>query len=237
MTSPRISVVVPSYNEAAILDSSVADVVDGLSADGIDFEVIVVENGSTDGTFALATSIAAERTQIRVERLRHADYGAALRHGLLCARGDVVVNFDADYYDLGFLRDAVKLIDAPGGPSIVVGSKRGPGAHDTRSPTRRLVTFVFSTLLRVVFGLRVSDTHGMKAMRRADVDRYARRCRFGRDLFDTELILRVERSGCTTAEIPVTVEERRPARTSIFRRVPRTLLGLAKLRMALWRER
>ena len=96
---------------------------------------------------------------------------------------------------------------------------------------------MFSTILRVVFGLQLSDTHGMKAMRRAAVEPYARRCRFGRDLFDTELVLRVERAGLATAEIPVRVEELRPARTSIIRRVPRTLVALVKLRIVLWRDR
>ena len=58
-------------------------------------------------------------------------------------------------------------------------------------------------------------------------------CRNGSDLFDTELVLRAERSGFAVAEIPVAVTELRPPRTSIVQRVPRTLLGLAKLRHAL----
>jgi len=92
---------------------------------------------------------------------------------------------------------------------------------------------VFATLLRVLFGVRVSDTHGMKVMRRLDVEPFARASTFGRDLFDTELIVRVERAGLPTAEIPVAVRELRPARTSIVRRVPRTLAGLARLAFAL----
>ena len=61
-------------------------------------------------------------------------------------------------------------------------------------------------------------------------------CRFGEDLFDTELVLRAERAGLATAEIPVKVVERRPARSTMCTRVPRTLRGLARLRIALWRE-
>jgi hypothetical protein len=99
-----------------------------------------------------------------------------------------------------------------------------------------MVTATFSLLLRVAFGLRVSDTHGMKALRRAAVEPIARRCRFGTDLFDTELVLRAERVGLAIAELPVAVEERRPSRTPIWRRVPRTLAGLARLRLTLWRE-
>lgn len=237
MSTLDLSVVMPAFNEGEILESSVDEVVQGLSARDLRFEVVVVENGSSDDTLALARKLEKQHPEVRAESLPDADYGAALRHGLLNARGDVVVNFDADYYDLDFLDTAVGLVSPVDGPAVVVGSKRAPGAHDTRALPRRLITAVFSTLLRVLFGLRVSDTHGMKAMRREAVEPMARACRFGRDLFDTELVLRVERAGLRTAEIPVVVEERRPARSSILRRVPRTVLGLVRLRIALWQAR
>jgi glycosyltransferase involved in cell wall biosynthesis len=234
--TPRVSVVMPAYNEAEIIDSSVRTVVDGLRARGTQFEVLVVENGSTDGTLAIATGLAGDLAEVRVEHRDEADYGRALQAGLLAAVGDAVVNFDTDYFDLDFLDAAVAQVLAPDGPAIVVGSKRAAGATDERDPLRKLATRVFSTILRVVFGLRVSDTHGVKAMRRAAVEPYARICKFGQDLFDTELILRIERAGLRTAEIPVEVRELRPARSSFLSRVPRTLRGLCKLRWALWRE-
>ncbi len=159
-----------------------------------------------------------------------------MRSGLLDSAGDAVVNFDTDYFDLDFLDAAVAQVLSDGGPAIVVGSKRGEGSTDSRVPLRKFATIVFSTILRVVFGLKVSDTHGIKAMRRAAVEPYARICTFGQDLFDTELILRVERAGLRTAEIPVDVREIRPARSSFLSRVPRTLRGLWKLRGALTKE-
>ncbi len=236
MSAPRVSVVMPAYNEAEILASSVTSVVTGLRARGETFELLVVENGSTDGTFALARQLAADMPELRVEHRDQADYGRALRSGLLDARGEAVVNFDTDYFDLDFLDAAVGQVLADGGPAIVVGSKRGAGASDNRDPIRKLATMVFSTILRVVFSLRVSDTHGIKAMRRAAVEPYAQICTFGQDLFDTELILRVERAGLRTAEIPVEVRELRQARSTFISRVPRTLRGLWKLRWALWKE-
>jgi glycosyltransferase involved in cell wall biosynthesis len=226
----------PAFNEAEILTTSVQSVAEGLRARNETFEIIVVENGSTDGTLELAKQLATEVPELVVEHRDEADYGRALRHGLLVATGDAVVNFDADFFDLDFLEGAVARVLAPDGPAIVVGSKRGAGATDTRSPLRKLATWTFSTILRVVFGLGVSDTHGVKAMRRAAVRADAERCFSGQDLFDTELILRVERAGLETAEIPVVVRELRPARSSFLSRIPRTLLGLCKLRWALWRE-
>ena len=236
MSALRVSVVMPAFNEAEILGTSVKSVVDGLRARGERFELVVVENGSTDGTLTIAEQLGNEFPEVRVDHRDEADYGRALRAGLLDARGDAVVNFDTDYFDLDFLEAAVDQVLADGGAAIVVGSKRAEGATDTRDPIRKLATTVFSTILRVVFGLRVSDTHGIKAMRRAAVEPYARVCTFGQDLFDTELILRVERAGLHTAEIPVDVRELRPARSSFLSRVPRTLRGLCRLRWALWKE-
>ena len=82
----------------------------------------------------------------------------------------------------------------------------------------------------------MSDTHGMKAMRRTTVEPIVRRCRNGTDLFDTELVLRADRAGLEVAELPVTVEERRPSRTPIAWRILRTMVGLVRLRLQLWRE-
>lgn len=225
----------PAHNEAALLDSSVREVVAGLRARDEAFEVVVVENGSQDETPALAGALAAELDPVRVERLPRADYGRALRTGLLAARGDVVVSFDVDYTDLGFLDASLHRLDAASPPAIIVGSKRAPGAHDQRSKLRRLVTWAFALVLRVGFGLRVSDTHGMKALARTKVLPVAEACRSDGELFDTELVLRTERAGLGVEELPVTVIERRPSRTSITRRALRTLVGLVRLRVSLRR--
>ena len=231
-----ISIVMPAYNEAAMLDASVRAVVDGMRALGEPFEVHIVENGSTDGTPTVAARLAEQIPEVVTHSMRAADYGEALRTGLLEATGGIGVIFDVDYYDLGFLKEALELLDrneSPTGPAIVVGSKRAPGSRDDRSTLRRAATSVFSTILRRGFGLHVSDTHGMKVLNLLALRDAVRACRSGADLFDTELIIRAEHSGLMTAEIPVTVSELRPSRTSIGRRVPRTLIGLARLRMRL----
>ncbi len=228
------TVVLPAHNEEEILATTVAELVEGLRARGATFEIIIVENGSSDTTAELAAGLAAEHPEVVAVSDPTPDYGRALRRGLLTARGDVVVNFDVDYYDLEFLDQAVALVQD--GAGIVVGTKRGAGAQDDRPLPRRVVTGVFAGLLRVGFGLRASDTHGMKALDRARVVPLAERCQLGTDLFDTELVLRAERAGLVVAEVPVRVVERRPARSPIARRVLRTLLGLRKLRVALREE-
>ncbi len=228
-----LSIVIPAHNEVGYLETIVRDLTDALRARERSFEVIVVENGSTDMTFALARQLAAEVPELQVRSRTVADYGAALRDGLLAARGELVVTFDVDFYDLDFADRALALLERSPSTAIVVGSKRAPGAQDTRPWPRRVVTGVFTTILRTGFGLGVSDTHGMKAMRREAVRALVQECCFTTDLFDTELVLRAEQAGLGVVDLPVIVEERRPARTPMWKRVPRTVVGLVRLRRLL----
>lgn len=227
----------PAHNEEAYLSSAVHEVVGALRDRQRSYEVVVVENGSTDRTAEIARALDAEIPEVRTTLLATADYGGALRAGFLEAKGELVAIFDVDYYDFEFLDQALAIVESPGGPDIVVGSKRGAGAIDTRRWQRRAVTAVFSVILRGVFGLKVADTHGIKVVRRAPLEDLAAACRYGTDIYDTELILRAERAGLQVQAIPVTVEERRPSRSSIAKRIPRTVVALTRLRLALWRER
>ncbi len=231
---PLLSVVMPAYNEAAILGATAREVVDGLRHRGLRFELLIVENGSTDGTPAIAARVAAAVPEVATHSLRRADYGEALRAGLLAARGEVGVIFDVDYFDLDFLDAALIRLasDAAARPAVVVGSKRAPGARDGRPWHRRAATAAFGAILQTALRISVSDTHGMKVIDLSVLRPVIRACRHGRDLFDTELVLRAERAGLAVAEIPVTVRERRPSRTPLWRRVPRTLCGLLRLRLA-----
>jgi glycosyltransferase involved in cell wall biosynthesis len=233
--APDVSIVAPAHNEEHYLADAVTHLVDGLRQRDLAFEVVVCENGSTDRTLAVAADLAASTDEVRYLSLPDADYGRALRAGFLAAEGRLVVNFDVDLVDLGFLDRALEL-EADGDADVVIGSKRISGSDDTRPRSRRLVTGVFGGLLRYGFGLRASDTHGIKLLRKASMSTLVASCRSGRDIFDTELILRAEQAGRQIVEVPVRVAEQRPPRTAIASRIPRTLLGLARLRARLWVE-
>jgi dolichyl-phosphate beta-glucosyltransferase len=230
----------PAHNEASRLAPSADDAPRGRRARGEPFELLVIENGSTDATALVAGDLAVRDAEVSVRSLASADYGAAIREGILAADGAIVVLFDVDYYDIDFLDRGVARIrtPAPGElpAAIVVGSKRAPGTTDTRPWARRFVSATFATVLHVGFGLSVSDTHGMKLMHREQIELLARQCRTGADLFDTELVLRAERAGLAVAELPVTVRELRPSRTPVAKRALRTIAGLLRLRVILFRE-
>lgn len=225
----------PAHNEQGYLEPAVKVVLSGLASRSDEFEIIVVENGSVDDTAAEARRLTDSFHAVRVLNLEVADYGRALREGFRNARGEIIVNFDVDLVDLNFLDRAVALLRATDA-AVVVGSKRGEGAEDRRGPGRRFITATFSVVLRFGFGLRISDTHGLKALRRAPLVGLVERCRFGQDIFDTELVLRAEQAGLGVEEIPVSVADTRPPRTPITRRIPRTVAGLVRLRMALWQS-
>lgn len=235
--APEVSVVMPAHNEAGLLEQTLKVLVSALRDRALAFELLVVENGSTDSTLADAREFAANDPTVSVITRPVADYGEAMRAGILSAVGAVVVVFDVDYFDPDFVDVVLPPLTAADGPAIIVGSKRAPGTHDTRPWPRRAITAGFSTVLRWGFGLQVSDTHGMKAMRRVAVEPIVARCRNGTDLFDTELVLRAGRAGLAVAEVPVTVEEHRPSRTPIAGRIARTMVGLVRLRIQLWRDR
>ena len=133
----------PAHNEAAYLETAVREVYEGLHACGRDFELLVVENGSTDDTLEIARRLAGRYPNVRVSSRPVANYGAALREGLMSARGEFVVTFDVDYYELRFVDLALALLEAGDeAPVIVVASKRAPGSRDERPWPRRFVTAV-----------------------------------------------------------------------------------------------
>ena len=250
-TTPRYSIVIPVHNEAECLAGEVAGLVDELRAHDIDYELLLAENGSSDDTLAIGESLAAENPRIRALHVPVADYGAAMKAGMLAGRGQLIVNFDIDFHDVDFMLKAGELLGAGEGEGegeggatvlagakvgIVVGSKLVEGADDRRSWARHVVSMGFTTLLRMLFDRRMDDTHGMKVLCREVVARFAPRTIMTTDLFDTELIIRARREGVGVKALPVTVEEKRKPRSSIVRRIPRTIRGLLKLRLALFTE-
>lgn len=224
-----LSIVVPVYNEGEFIPKALPKLIAAVEEVGAPYTIIIVENGSSDGTASIARSEVGDANVV-VESLPTPDYGAAMRHGFLSADGDWVVNFDIDYFSGSFLN---QLLAQPDDVDLVIGSKRDPGSEDRRPLLRRLATRVFNLLLTVILGSNVSDTHGMKGFRRSLVDDIAPRVVSTQDLFDTELVVRAERAGYSIVEVPVVVEEMRAAKSSLIRRAPRTVLGLIRMRRLL----
>jgi hypothetical protein len=225
---PLLSLVLPAHNELGLLGSTVTNLTTGLVERGLDYEIIVVENGSSDGTLRLARLLAAQIPALRVMSLPIGDYGAALAAGFAAARGDYVINFDVDYYDLTFVDSSLEVLRAKRA-AIVLASKRAAGASDRRPLLRRLLTKGFSEASHRLLGLEASDAHGMKAMNRELIEPVVERCVMRGSLFDVEMVVRAGRAGLVVEELPATVVERRSPRTSVARRTVESLTGLVRL--------
>lgn len=235
MTSD-ISVVVPCHNEEAVLPEVVATLRDWVSRAPVPVQVVFVENGSSDATFAVACAARdawAEGSSVEVLSLPVGDYGAAVRAGLKVATGTFVAVLDCDMVDTVFVERCHGLLADDGRLGAVLASKRAAGAKDERSAYRRAGTLVFSSLVRLLTGSSLVDTHGNKMFRGDATRAFVDEVEEDGSLFDTELLVRMERAGWAFAELPATVVETRPPRSSYLSRVPAAVRGLLRLRSRL----
>lgn len=222
-----ISIVIPVYNEARIVRQAAAELCRRLDALGWDYELILSENGSRDGTLEILEELPAELPRVRYLHGEEPNYGKALRRGIAQARGATVICDEIDLCDVEFYQRALPILES--GADLVVGSKAMKGANDARPLVRRLATRVITLLLRAITGFRGTDTHGLKAFKRDRLEPVAEACVVDRDLFASELVIRAQRMGRDVREIPIALHETRPPSTALLRRVPRVLRGLFKL--------
>ncbi|MFZ5893050.1 MAG: glycosyltransferase family 2 protein [Myxococcota bacterium] len=233
--APHVSIVIPVYNEQAILREVVSELVSELRAQPQAFEIILSENGSRDRTVALAQELAGEYPEVRVLSSPEPNYGRALRSGILAARGDIVLCEEIDWCDLDFHRRALGLIESDAA-EMVIGSKLLGESRDERPWLRHAASLFYTRLLHVLFDFQCSDTHGLKAMRRERLLPVVRACRVEKDVFASELVIRAGRDGVALREIPVRVHEKRPPSINLLRRVPNVLSNLSRLFWAIHLE-
>ncbi|MFK7992399.1 MAG: glycosyltransferase [Sandaracinaceae bacterium] len=229
---PRVSIVIPVYNEEAILNAAVVDLVDRLQQLDWPYELLLAENGSRDRTVEIAKALEERFPEVRTFSYGEPNYGAALKRGILEANGEFVICDEIDLCDTDFYERAMALLET-NEADLVVGSKAMRGASDERPAVRRFATQVINGMLRVSLGFRGTDTHGLKAFRRAPLIDVARSCLVDKDLFASEFVIRAQRGGIRSVEIPIRVLEKRAPSIHLFRRVPNVMKNLTKLFIAI----
>lgn len=230
---PHISIVIPIYNEQAILHATIVDLRERLKPLGWSYEVILAENGSKDRTIDIGHELAGKYQdprdgQVKMISLGEPNYGKALKQGILLARGDLVLCDEIDLCDADFHKRAIEILET-GQADLVIGSKLAAGAADERPFVRHAASIAYSTLLKVMLGFRGTDTHGLKAFRRSALLDVVRACLVDKDVFASEFVIRADRGGIDIKEIPVQVIEKRPPSINLFKRVPNVMKSLAKL--------
>ncbi len=232
VSAPEVSIVIPVFDEEAILHAAVVDLRERLAPLGLVFEVILAENGSHDQTLPIAAELSRKYPEVRLLSVPEPNYGRALREGIEAARGTYVICEEIDLCDTEFHARALALLRT-GMVELVIGSKLAPGAHDRRPLVRHLASRAYSTLLRAAVGFEGTDTHGLKAFRREALLPVVRACVVDKDVFASELVVRAQRAGLSLREIPVTVLEKRTPSINLVRRVPSVLSRVVRLRRAL----
>jgi glycosyltransferase involved in cell wall biosynthesis len=200
-TMIELSVVLPCLNEAETLATCITKARASMKALGVDGEVVVADNGSTDGSQAIAESLGA-----RVVPVPERGYGAALRTGIAAAEGRFVIMADAD--DSYALDDLGPFVDAlRGGADLVMGNRFAGGIEPGAMPAlhRYLGNPVLSWVGRLFFRVPINDFHcGMRGFRRDRVMELGLTT-VGME-FASEMVVRSAINGLHITEVPTTLK-------------------------------
>jgi glycosyltransferase involved in cell wall biosynthesis len=211
---PTLSIVLPCLDEAERLPGTLAAYLAHFPPGRSEVELIVVDDGSTDGTTVIADQIAAADPRVLVMRtIRNHGKGYAVRTGIQAAQGELVVFTDADgsYGPEQLERVVAALAAAPVAIGARLGSQAGAGP-----PLRRLASRVFNRVMRLLLGLPFTDTQcGLKGFRRGAAEAVFRRARVDGFAFDAEALLVARRLGIEVVEVPVRAEERQGSRVRL----------------------
>jgi hypothetical protein len=226
-----VDIVIPVLNEERALPGCVRTLAAYLDAGfPLPWRITIVDNGSTDGTWRVATALAGELEQVHARRLDIRGRGAALRAAWQESPADVVAYMDVDLStDLDALFPLVAAV-AGGHSELAVGTRLAPGARTRRSLRREVVSRGYNALLRHGFGVRFSDAQcGFKAARTDVVRPLMRKVEDDSWFFDTELLLLAEHNGLRVHEVPVDWIEDADSRVKVVRTAVDDLKGLARV--------
>jgi glycosyltransferase involved in cell wall biosynthesis len=196
-----VSVVIPCLNEAESIAQCVTTAQRVLDENGIDGEVVVVDNGSEDGSATLAQLAGAH---VVAEPRR--GYGSAYLAGFAAARGDYIVMIDADLtYDFEEIPRFVRELDS--GAELVMGNRMQAVQPGAMSPLSRIGNPLLSGFLNLLFRTPVGDAHcGMRAIRRDVLPTLALQST-GME-FASEMVIRAARGGIEIRELPIALHPR-----------------------------
>jgi hypothetical protein len=205
VAAPAVDLIVPVYNEAAVLDRSVQQLHGYLTSRfPFSWRITIVDNASTDDTWPIALRCAQELPGVRAMHIDRNGRGLALRTAWSGSDATVVAYTDVD---LSTDLDALLPLVAPlvsGHSDVAIGSRLSPGASVARRPKREFVSRCYNLMLRTVFATKVRDAQcGFKAARAAVARPLLAEIEDDGWFFDTELLLLAERNGLRIHEVPV----------------------------------
>lgn len=185
-----VSIVIPAYKAEKFIKKNLEAVRDVLEQIRYPYEIICVEDGKTDKTFQQAQKVADKYKNVKViGYLTNLGKGHAVRFGMAKAKGDIIGFVDAgielDPNSLSMLLEHFEWYNA----DIIVGSKRHPASKVVYPWQRRVMSFGYQMIVRVLFGLKIKDTQvGMKFFRRPVLEKTLPRLLVKAFAFDIEML-------------------------------------------------
>lgn len=232
----KVSLVIPAYNESKIVLDTLRAVSSKLGELAENYEVILVDDGSTDDMARLVRGCGDPR--VRLEGYSpNQGKGRAVRVGMLAARGDIVLCTDAD---LAYGVDVFGvMLDrfASSGADLVIGSRRLSGGGYRGYPLlRTLMSRCFGLLSWVISGLSYDTQCGIKGYRRAAARQIFSRCAADGFSFDFEVLMRADRLGLKVEQIPVSVINFRESKVNVARDSLRMFRDVFRIRRAVRKD-
>ncbi|HEV2237643.1 MAG TPA: glycosyltransferase [Ktedonobacterales bacterium] len=231
-----LSVVIPAYNEVKRLPESLRRLRAYLRKYGALAEVLVVDDGSTDGTARLVQAWQMEWPALRLVESAHRGKGGAIRAGVFAAHGAYIALADADFSMPVEEFERFRPMFA-GQYDLAIGTRAAPGAQRLREPRRRKVlSRGFNLLVRLALGLRVRDTQcGFKCLpREVALHLCAYQTIEGRG-YDVELLHIAKRRGYRVREVPITWRYAAGSRVRPLRAALAMLRDVWRIRLNSWR--
>jgi glycosyltransferase involved in cell wall biosynthesis len=228
-----VDIVVPVHNEERTLAQSIATLVTFLRGmTTFQAAVVIADNGSTDGTLAVAETLARTYSEVTDLQVPTMGRGGALRAAWSASRADVVSYMDVDLStNLRFF--PLLLHGIALGYDVAIGSRLLQASQTHRSPKREALSRVYNGLVKLLFLNRFSDAQcGFKAVRRVVAEQLLPLVENTHWFFDTELLLLAERRGYTIFEVPVEWIEDLDTRVKIVPTIVDDLRGLLRVRLA-----
>ena len=201
-----ISVIMPAYNEEEIIEEAIIRTAEILKSLNSGWEIVVVDDGSTDSTFNRANKLRKiYKNKLKVYSYnRNRGKGFALKYGFERSNGDPVVFLDSDLdIDPSAIKYFIKILNT-NGVDVVVGSKRHPMSNVEYPLKRRVLSDIYFLMTKIMFNLNVKDTQvGLKAFRRRVLEDVMPRILVKRYAFDVELLANAIRRGYRVVEAPI----------------------------------
>ncbi len=200
-----VSVVLPAYNEADKLEPAVTKINQALKEYEYSFEIVIAEDGSTDGTAERAEELAQKLSYVKhLHREKRQGRGTALNNAFKQCRGEVFAYMDLDLStDLKYLKPLVEAITVEG-YDFSTGSRMLPESKVERSLSRSISSKTYNFLVRHMLGSKLRDHQcGFKAFKRESGLAFLDEVEATHWFWDTEIMVRANRRGFRIKEIPV----------------------------------